>query len=51
MEYQENNNNTKKNCWTTHQINHLNLEQKTGSKSMMNQEEHAILVLKLSLKH
>ena len=33
-----------------HQINHLNLEQETGLKKMMNQEEYIILIVKLSLK-
>ena len=32
------------------QINHLNLEQKTGLKQMINQEEHIMLIVKLSLK-
>ena len=34
----------------THQINHLNLEQKTELKDMMNQEEHTMLIVKLSSK-
>ena len=33
-----------------HQINHLNLEQETELKYMMNQEEHIMLIVKLSLK-
>ena len=32
------------------QINHLNLEQKTELKQMMNQDEHIMLIVRLSLK-
>ena len=33
-----------------YQINHLNLEQKTGLKEIMNQEEHKKLLVESNLK-
>ena len=34
----------------THQISHLNLEQKTVLKKMMNKEGHAMLIVKSNSK-